>query len=57
MKLKSKNQLGDALRGLQDALTKWEAIPEENNREMEEFKQKTRDLLKKLQEQIKTLNL
>jgi ElaB/YqjD/DUF883 family membrane-anchored ribosome-binding protein len=62
MKTKSKesqadNKLEATIRDLQDALTQWDRIPDDAESEMDQFRRKTQELLKQLNEQIKALGL
>lgn len=50
-------QLQDTLLTLQDALSDWDKIPDKGDSEMDEFKKKTQELLRKLTEQIEALGL
>ncbi|MDZ4678568.1 MAG: hypothetical protein SGI74_13805 [Oligoflexia bacterium] len=51
------NQLKDTLRNLQDALNEWDKIPDNAESEMDKFRKKTQELVKRLNEQIKALGL
>jgi hypothetical protein len=49
--------LKETLKHIQVALDEWDKIPDSAESETEVFRKKTRDLLIKLNEQIKALNL
>jgi uncharacterized protein YoxC len=55
-KMKS-TQLKETLKNLQNALEEFEHIPETATVEIDEFRQKTRDLLNRLNQQIEDLDL
>ena len=57
MKNKKSPQLQDTLLGLQKAFSEWESIPNQVGPEVEDIRKKTRELVKKLSEQIKALDL
>ncbi len=50
-------QLKHTLLNLQEALTEWDKIPNDAESEMDKFRKKTQELVKKLNEQIKALGL
>lgn len=50
-------QLQNTLQDLQKALSEWESIPASVEPEFQDIRKKTRDLVEKLKEQIKELEL
>ena len=57
MKKQLATPLADTLKNLQEALVEWNSIPEDAESEMDAFCKKTRELVQKLNEQIKALEL
>jgi len=49
--------LADTLKNLKLALSKWEKIPGDDESEIDTIRKKTRELVKKLNDQIKALDL
>lgn len=53
---KKVNPLQETIKTLQEALNDWDKIPDDAECEMDAFKRKTREILKRLNDQMKDLN-
>ena len=51
------SQIQSTLAYLQKAMTEWDEIPEGADSEIEQLKKKTRELIQKLNEQIRSFDL